>query len=222
MDLFERVNVFAEKVFSPVFVRYAPMIPDIYNCINTAVKASNTAISQTNMTYRLPILIVPSFSSEMAAKELKKRLDIDTSPEKELMRKHLRVIEIISVLSMMFSTLGISILTQLIGYMFPLYYSVRKQQRQDNTDTRDWLVYWVVYSTFAFFESLFGIILTFIPMYHYIKLGFLIALVKFEKFSNFLYTGIVLRFHNKYNSSVDELLTSARQNLSSINTSKED
>lgn len=69
---------------------------------------------------------------------------------------------------------GTAPLANLAGYLYPLYKSYKALTTPETDDDRYWLVYWVVFSTFSAFESVFAPILHRLPFYHLCKLGFLL------------------------------------------------
>ena len=80
-------------------------------------------------------------------------------------------------------------LTILIATVYPLYISLKTLQSKigeekadggiydeedKKKDVTQWLSYWVVYSLFINFESIFGFVLKYIPFYFFIKVIFLL------------------------------------------------
>jgi hypothetical protein len=67
-------------------------------------------------------------------------------------------------------------LTYIIASVYPLYISIKTLQNGDREDIKQWLVYWVVYSVFINLESVFGLLLQYIPFYSFLKIVFLLIL----------------------------------------------
>jgi hypothetical protein len=49
--------------------------------------------------------------------------------------------------------------SNVIGFLFPAYYSFKAIESPNKEDDKQWLVYWVVYSFFTIIESFVSIIL---------------------------------------------------------------
>jgi len=70
---------------------------------------------------------------------------------------------------------GSRFVANLVGFAYPLYQSFYslKAGVPDEKDTQ-WLTYWVVYSIFTLIESLTDFFLHWIPLYHLVKIAFLV------------------------------------------------
>jgi len=62
----------------------------------------------------------------------------------------------------------------LVGFVYPLYASIKAIKSPSKEDDTLWLTYWVVYSLFTVLESLTDLLLTWVPMYYLMKCGFLV------------------------------------------------
>jgi receptor expression-enhancing protein 5/6 len=69
---------------------------------------------------------------------------------------------------------GASLLIDVIGFIYPAYASFKAVETDDKEDDTLWLTYWVVYAFFKVFESVADVIVSWLPFYFFIKLGFLI------------------------------------------------
>ena len=65
---------------------------------------------------------------------------------------------------------GAKLLVDLVGFLYPAYMSFKSMDSGVNDDVTQWLTYWVVFSFLNIFESLFSIIVAFIPFYFWIKI----------------------------------------------------
>lgn len=70
---------------------------------------------------------------------------------------------------------GARFVANLVGFIYPLYQSFHslKDGKADETDSQ-WLTYWVVYAVFTLIESLTDFLSNWIPLYHLVKIGFLV------------------------------------------------
>ncbi|CAN1266124.1 40S ribosomal protein S9-2 [Linum perenne] len=64
-----------------------------------------------------------------------------------------------------------------IGLVYPLYASVRAIETKSQTDDRQWLTYWVLYSMITLIELTFATVIEWIPIWSYAKLIFTCWLV---------------------------------------------
>jgi len=76
---------------------------------------------------------------------------------------------------------GATFVCNLIGFAFPLYESYRtlaiSQQstsQQTHSLQAQWLTYWIIYGTFTLIESLTDFFLYWVPLYHLVKIAFLV------------------------------------------------
>jgi receptor expression-enhancing protein 5/6 len=66
------------------------------------------------------------------------------------------------------------IIIDLIGFVYPLYASIKAIESQDKEDDRLFLSYWIIFCLFKIIEGVAGFIVSFIPFYFIGKLAFLI------------------------------------------------
>lgn len=75
-------------------------------------------------------------------------------------------------------TLGGTILTTIITVVYPAIQSIKALETKGNDDDdKTWLTYWVVFGIFTLLDEFGGIVLSFIPFYFYVKLGFFVWLM---------------------------------------------
>ena len=67
------------------------------------------------------------------------------------------------------------IITNLIGTIYPAYWTMKSIQSQ-NDDDKYWLTYWVVFAAFSLVDLFSGFLLKLIPFYFIIKIVFLVWL----------------------------------------------
>lgn len=69
--------------------------------------------------------------------------------------------------------LGPGALTNMVGFIYPTYMSMKAIETQSKKDDVQWLTYWVVYAAFQLIEVFVHHLLYWIPFYFAFKLGFL-------------------------------------------------
>eukprot|EP00744_Colponema_vietnamica_P018310 GILI01025850.1.p1 GENE.GILI01025850.1~~GILI01025850.1.p1 ORF type:complete len:219 (-),score=77.85 GILI01025850.1:89-685(-) len=68
---------------------------------------------------------------------------------------------------------GAGAVTNLVGFVYPVYMSFKAIESPGEGDDKQWLTYWVVYGFLTTFESFFSFLLHWIPFYHAGKLALL-------------------------------------------------
>ena len=71
------------------------------------------------------------------------------------------------------ATLGLGFVSNVFAF-YPLYQSFKAIRSQNPSEDQFWLSYWVVYGTFALFESLTGGVFFWLPLYYILKIVFLV------------------------------------------------
>jgi receptor expression-enhancing protein 5/6 len=67
-------------------------------------------------------------------------------------------------------------ITDLVGIVFPIYWTVKALERPNTTENQQWLSYWGIFFTLLSFDFLFGSALARVPYYYFIKICFLMWL----------------------------------------------
>lgn len=84
---------------------------------------------------------------------------------------------IVAALVILF-TLGGTILTTIVTVVYPAFQSIKALETKGNDDDdKTWLTYWVVFGLSTLLDEFGGIVLSFIPFYFYVKLGFFVWLM---------------------------------------------
>jgi receptor expression-enhancing protein 5/6 len=72
--------------------------------------------------------------------------------------------------------LASSLITNILGFLYPAYKSIQAMNTDGMGDDKQWLTYWIVFSLFSVIDNNFEFILELIPFFHLIKLLFLFYL----------------------------------------------
>jgi len=72
---------------------------------------------------------------------------------------------------------GQTYITQVIGVAYPCFMSFLALESDGADDDKQWLTYWVCFGAFNILDQFAGIILSFIPFYYFLKMGFLVYLM---------------------------------------------
>ncbi|GAB5034591.1 receptor accessory protein 5 [Nannochloropsis oceanica] len=106
---------------------------------------------------------------------------------------------------------GAGFLCNVIGFLFPAYYSFKAIESSNKEDDKQWLVYWVVYSFFTIIEAFVSVILYWIPFYYAFKLAFLVYLgYPGWNGATLIYNNFLKGLLQKYEAAVDTHLDAAK------------
>ena len=100
---------------------------------------------------------------------LNKASDIVGIPPKKLMNYAMYGAVICIMLGV-----GQTYLTQVIAVLYPAFMSFIAMESEEAGADKQWLTYWVVYGAFSILDQFAGFILSFIPFYYFLKVGFLV------------------------------------------------
>jgi receptor expression-enhancing protein 5/6 len=77
-------------------------------------------------------------------------------------------------IALVFAGIGGSLITNLVGFVYPMLCSIRAIESRQTEDDTQWLTYWVVYAFFNLLDSLSSYILYWIPFFYPLKLVLLL------------------------------------------------
>ena len=100
-----------------------------------------------------------------------------------------------------------SVITNLVGTLYPAFWTIKKIEKNDLFEQRNWLTYWAVFSFFVLIDMFSPIFVKFIPFYLVLKILFLIWMFMPGTNGNkFMYNKVVKKILKKYEKEADEFL----------------
>lgn len=99
---------------------------------------------------------------------------------------------VVLLLLLALSSPGMWFLYTLTTFVWPAYNSYKAVETPGKTDDKHWLTYWVVFGFVSTFSETIDFVLSFIPLFGYIKVAALVYLhISKEKGSKFLYDNAI-------------------------------
>ena len=116
----------------------------------------------------------------------------------------------LSVIFVYFNILD-SIITNLVGTLYPLFWTIKSLEQNSIEEQKKWLTYWVVFGSFIIVDMGSKVIVKFIPFYFVLKILFLIWL--FMPGSNgctLIYYLVVKKIFRYYEDKIDSYVIGAK------------
>ena len=73
-----------------------------------------------------------------------------------------------------FLNIGASFISNVVGFVYPMYATIKTIENPGKEDELDWLIYWVVFATICVIENFIDFFIYFIPFYYPLKVSFLL------------------------------------------------
>jgi receptor expression-enhancing protein 5/6 len=107
----------------------------------------------------------------------------------------------------LFSGVGAHFVANMIGFLYPLYATIRALETHTKEDDTEWLTYWVVFATFSCLENFVEFVLYWIPFYYPVKATFLLwCMLPQYKGASKVYEMVVKPVVLKHESVIDAAL----------------
>lgn len=98
------------------------------------------------------------------------------------------------------------------GTLYPAYESYKAVKSANVRQYVRWMMYWVIFAIFTTVETFTDILLSWVPFYYEIKVGFVVWLLSpYTKGAAFLYRKFVHPMLSRKEPEIDRFLTSARE-----------
>ena len=83
---------------------------------------------------------------------------------------------VISIFLFLYTIIGMEVITNLTGFVYPAYKTWKYIDSKDNEEKNKWLFYWFLFSSIMLMETITNLLFLFIPFYYQLKLLFLVWL----------------------------------------------
>ncbi|KAI8865679.1 hypothetical protein GQ42DRAFT_165943 [Ramicandelaber brevisporus] len=93
-----------------------------------------------------------------------------------LPRPYIALLAAAALLLLLFLDVCSALISNLAGFVYPAYASIRAIESPAANDDTQWLTYWVVFALLSTLEFFGSLIVYFVPMYHLFKVFFLVWL----------------------------------------------
>lgn len=110
------------------------------------------------------------------------------------------------VISLLIVSVGYfeKIITNLIGTIYPAYWTMKSIQSQ-NDDDKYWLTYWVVFAFFSLIDMFSGFLMKLIPFYFIMKILFLVWLfMPNTQGCYYVYYFVIIKLFKQVEKDIDE------------------
>ena len=113
------------------------------------------------------------------------------------------------ILSVVFVYFNIfdTIITNLVGTLYPAFWTIKSIEKNDLNDQKNWLTYWAVFGSFVLVDMFSPIIVKFVPFYFVMKIMFLIWLfMPGSHGCDIIYNLIVKKIIRMYEEKFDKVI----------------
>lgn len=124
---------------------------------------------------------------------------------------------LLAALLVTFCVFGATILTLAITVLYPAAKSIQALESKTDTDDKEWLTYWIIFGLCSLIDSCCSCLLSFIPYYYWVKLGFFVFLFAPQtRGAQILYNNVVKDLLTKYKSNIDGLISDVKGSVTEV------
>ena len=105
---------------------------------------------------------------------------------------------------------GAGLLCNAIGFLYPMYMSIKALETDDKDDDTQWLMYWVVFSFFSVIEFFTDILVGWIPAYWFFKCIFLLWCMSGLNGAEKVYRVVILPWYKKNVDKLDKAVADVK------------
>ena len=110
-----------------------------------------------------------------------------------------------------------SIITNLVGTLYPAFWTIKSLEQNSVEEQKKWLTYWVVFGSFIIVDMSSPVIVKFIPFYFVLKILFLIWLfMPGSSGCTIVYYLVVKKIFRYYEDTIERYIIGAKDYLISI------
>jgi receptor expression-enhancing protein 5/6 len=109
------------------------------------------------------------------------------------------------------------IITNLVGTLYPAYWSIKVIENNESDMDIQWLTYWVVFAIFTFIDVFSGFILRFFPFYFFAKILFLLWLFlpNFQGATT-LYNYFVVKIFKRFEKDIELVSSNIKKHIDDL------
>jgi len=115
-------------------------------------------------------------------------------------------------------SLGATILTVIITVVYPAIKSIKAlETRGEDEDDKEWLTYWCVFGVFTLVDEFAGFILSYIPFFFFIRLGFFVWLMAPQtKGASVIYNKVLKPQLEKHRPQIEKFINDVKSSGTTI------
>jgi receptor expression-enhancing protein 5/6 len=160
---------------------------------------SISAITTHLNALRTEMMKYPAF--QKFAEDLEKKTNVPTENF---------VVGILVILSgCLFLNIFASFISNMVGFVYPMYATIKAIETPSKADDCDWLMYWVVFGMFCVIENFAEVFLYFIPFFYPLKVTFLLwCMLDQFKGAKVVYDNVIqpiIKRHSAVDAALDEV-----------------
>ena len=143
---------------------------------------------------------------------------IQTLSTKTKLKPSIIVTALLAILFiLMLTPLGGNLLTTVLAFLLPAFRTFEALESEKREDDAELLTYWIVFGLIYSLDELFRYVLAFIPFYHVIRYGLLIALyIPQINGAQVVYRRIIRPFFISYKNEIEKVVAPIEERTRSI------